>query len=99
MGKGGEGPQQQGKENKITLEELSQHRTPNDAWMSYRGKVYDVSKWEEHPGVCDKEALKGGLVPFFLCEFNRLSLIYFFPSIPPPFPLAHRWLGDFHPRR
>lgn len=60
MGKGGEGPQQQGKENKITLEELSQHRTPNDAWMSYRGKVYDVSKWEEHPGVCDKEALKAG---------------------------------------
>lgn len=50
MGKGGEGPQHHGKEKKITLDELSHHRTPNDAWMSYRGKVYDVSKWEDHPG-------------------------------------------------
>jgi len=35
---------------KISLEELSHHRTPNDAWISYQGKVYDVSNWEDHPG-------------------------------------------------
>ncbi|RYG63568.1 hypothetical protein EON64_15680 [archaeon] len=21
------------------------------AWLAYRGKVYDVSNWEEHPGA------------------------------------------------
>jgi cytochrome b involved in lipid metabolism len=31
---------------------LLQHRTPEDAWMTYKGKVYDVSGWEEHPGAC-----------------------------------------------
>ncbi len=35
---------------RITLEELSKHRTPNDAWLTMRGKVYDVSNWNDHPG-------------------------------------------------
>lgn len=35
---------------KISLEELSLHRSPNDAWMSYKGSVYNVSNWESHPG-------------------------------------------------
>jgi len=51
MGGGAENVQQQ-KQRKITLEELAKHRTPNDAWMSMRGKVYDVSSWEDHPGTC-----------------------------------------------
>jgi acyl-lipid Delta6-acetylenase / acyl-lipid (9-3)-desaturase len=35
---------------KITLKELGNHRTPNDAWITFKGKVYDVSNWTEHPG-------------------------------------------------
>lgn len=48
MGKGGENAKQF--ERKISVEELSHHRTPGDAWLSYKGKVYDVSNWEDHPG-------------------------------------------------
>lgn len=50
MGKGGESAQQQ-KVRQISLEELSEHRTPEDAWMTYKGKVYDVSGWQDHPGT------------------------------------------------
>jgi fatty acid desaturase/predicted heme/steroid binding protein len=52
MGKGGKDipNQTEGKTRKISLEELSHHRTPTDAWLAYRGKVYDVSNWETHPG-------------------------------------------------
>ena len=49
MGGGAESQVAQ-KERKITLEELSQHREMNDAWVSMRGKVYDVSGWADHPG-------------------------------------------------
>jgi acyl-lipid Delta6-acetylenase / acyl-lipid (9-3)-desaturase len=35
---------------KITMCELGEHRTPTDAWITYKGKVYDVSNWNEHPG-------------------------------------------------
>lgn len=28
-------------------QEVAKHRTPNDAWMVYRNKVYDVSGWHE----------------------------------------------------
>jgi len=35
---------------KISLDELSQHRTPDNAWLTYKGKVYDVSNWQDHPG-------------------------------------------------
>ena len=48
MGKGGQ--QQKKVPRKITLDELSDHRTPENAWISYRNKVYDVSNWREHPG-------------------------------------------------
>lgn len=49
MGGGAESQAQQ-KGKKITLEELSKHREMNDAWVSMRGKVYDVSGWADHPG-------------------------------------------------
>eukprot|EP01032_Pedospumella_encystans_P020360 gene20360-23126_t len=49
MGKGGDKPELK-KGRKISLEELSAHRTPEDAWLSYQGKVYDVSNWADHPG-------------------------------------------------
>jgi len=35
---------------KITIEELGGHRTMGDAWMAYKGRVYDVSNWYDHPG-------------------------------------------------
>lgn len=28
-------------------QEIAKHRTPNNAWMVYRNKVYDVSGWHE----------------------------------------------------
>jgi cytochrome b involved in lipid metabolism len=36
--------------SKITIEELAKHRTPDDAWIASKGKVYDVSNWYDHPG-------------------------------------------------
>lgn len=30
-----------------SLQEVSKHRTPADAWMVYKNKVYDVSGWHE----------------------------------------------------
>lgn len=51
MGKGGEASQASEKPlRKITIEELTKHRFPNDAWLAYKGRVYDVSNWEDHPG-------------------------------------------------
>lgn len=52
MGKGGQNLENIGntKVKKITVDELSKHRTIEDAWISYKGKVYDVSNWTEHPG-------------------------------------------------
>lgn len=50
MGGGAENVQKGPAARKITLEELAKHRIPGDAWLSYRGKVYDVSKWDDHPG-------------------------------------------------
>ncbi|GAV69899.1 Cyt-b5 domain-containing protein/FA_desaturase domain-containing protein [Cephalotus follicularis] len=40
-------------ENKkyITCEELKEHNTPEDLWISIQGKVYNVTDWaKEHPG-------------------------------------------------
>lgn len=51
MGKGGQqNVTKAAATRKISLEELSQHRTPGDAWLAYKGKVFDVSGWEDHPG-------------------------------------------------
>jgi len=49
MGKGGEAVASQ-KIKKITWQELKEHHTPDDAWVAYFNKVYDVSNWHEHPG-------------------------------------------------
>lgn len=50
MGKGGQKVSQANDSKKITLAEMSQHRTPEDAWMQIKGRVYDVSNWMDHPG-------------------------------------------------
>lgn len=52
MGKGGEsGTSVKSISNlKITPAEVGKHRTPGDAWMTCKGKVYDVSNWMDHPG-------------------------------------------------
>lgn len=34
----------------ITVEEVNDHRTPGDAWVYMKDKVYDVSDWQDHPG-------------------------------------------------
>lgn len=34
----------------LTNEQVRQHKTPQDAWLVYRNKVYDVSGWYQHPG-------------------------------------------------
>ena len=35
---------------KITWDQVQQHRDPDDAWVVYQNKVYDISRWHEHPG-------------------------------------------------
>ncbi len=51
MGKGGDaGPAVNANKPKITWQEVQKHRTPDDAWMVYANKVYDLSNWHEHPG-------------------------------------------------
>jgi len=59
MGKGGEAAVKRGVASKaddatvkksFTVEEVGKHRTPDDAWVIYNDKVYDVSGWYEHPG-------------------------------------------------
>ena len=35
---------------KYTWAEVKKHITPEDAWVVYQNKVYDVSNWHEHPG-------------------------------------------------
>jgi acyl-lipid Delta6-acetylenase / acyl-lipid (9-3)-desaturase len=35
---------------KISWDEVQQHRDPNDAWIVYNDKVYDISNWYDHPG-------------------------------------------------
>ena len=46
MGKGGDAAAGR----KISWQEVQKHRTPEDAWVVYHNKVYDVSNWLEHPG-------------------------------------------------
>lgn len=53
MGKGGDATVKAAasmQPKKITWEQVQQHRTPDDAWVIYQDKVYDVSNWHEHPG-------------------------------------------------
>ena len=52
MGRGGEksSATTDGKK-KYSLDEVSSHRVPNNAWVHMNGKVYDVSGWNDHPGT------------------------------------------------
>lgn len=54
MGKGGDANANATARNasmkKYSWKEVQQHRTPEDAWVVYNNKVYDVSNWHEHPG-------------------------------------------------
>jgi acyl-lipid Delta6-acetylenase / acyl-lipid (9-3)-desaturase len=54
MGKGGDANTKSAANKKaarkISFQEVQQHRTPDDAWVVYHNKVYDVSNWTEHPG-------------------------------------------------
>lgn len=38
-------------DNELTLEEIAKHNTDTDAWIIYKGKVYDVTDYvKKHPG-------------------------------------------------
>lgn len=51
MGKGGEAPRQTNLRSKsFAWNDVQEHRHPDDAWVVYHNKVYDVSNWHEHPG-------------------------------------------------
>ena len=63
-----------------------QHRTPEDAWMTYKGKVYDVSGWEEHPGAL----FFSSHFVFFSPTAWQFYVSHFFPHF--------RRFGDFHAR-
>lgn len=38
----------------ITREEVSKHFKPNDLWIIINDQVYDVSKFDDHPGSKDQ---------------------------------------------
>lgn len=50
MGKGGDANVAIAIKKKIAWSEVQEHRSPEDAWVVYHNKVYDVSNWHEHPG-------------------------------------------------
>jgi len=56
MGKGGDaavtlkGKDQLKQMPKYTWTEVKEHATPDNAWIVYHNKVYDVSNWHDHPG-------------------------------------------------
>mmetsp|Transcript_6309 Transcript_6309/g.19759 ORF Transcript_6309/g.19759 Transcript_6309/m.19759 type:complete len:472 (-) Transcript_6309:446-1861(-) len=50
MGRGGERPPSKLVASEFAWQEVTKHRTPEDAWLVCNNKVYDVSGWHEHPG-------------------------------------------------
>jgi fatty acid desaturase/predicted heme/steroid binding protein len=54
MGKGGEAPREKSQPHEVerlfTWKDVQRHNTPDDAWIVYQDKVYDVSNWTDHPG-------------------------------------------------
>mmetsp|Transcript_47049 Transcript_47049/g.112801 ORF Transcript_47049/g.112801 Transcript_47049/m.112801 type:complete len:465 (-) Transcript_47049:64-1458(-) len=44
------GAAKKGAREGITMKEVATHNTPEDAWMVFGGRVYDVSSWNDHPG-------------------------------------------------
>lgn len=56
MGKGGDaavalkGKDQLKQMPKFTWADVKEHASPDNAWMVYKNKVYDVSNWNDHPG-------------------------------------------------
>lgn len=43
----------------VSQNELAKHNTLNDCWVSYKGKVYDITSWlPKHPGTA------GAILPY-----------------------------------
>jgi len=56
----------------ISSQEVQKHRTPADAWMVYRNKVYDVSGWHEvRQRGCFSAALRDDTGRLFLQETTQ----------------------------
>ena len=42
---------QKTKINYFTVRQVAKHHTPDDAWVIYQNKVYDITNWlDKHPG-------------------------------------------------
>ena len=60
----------------VSYAELSKHRKPGDLWFAVKGKVYDVSKYLDHPGgagVFEEVAGKDATAEFEDAGNSRLA--------------------------
>lgn len=63
--------------NVITYQELALHRKPGDRWIAIAGKVYDVSKYDDHPGktdVFEEAAGKDATAAFEDANHSRVAI-------------------------
>lgn len=61
----------------VTYSELSLHRKPGDLWFAVKGKVYDVSRYLDHPGgveVFEEVAGKDATAAFEDANHSRLAV-------------------------
>ena len=61
----------------VTYLELSAHRKPGDLWFAIHGKVYDVSRYIDHPGgvnLFEEVAGKDATAAFEDANHSRLAV-------------------------
>lgn len=61
----------------ISYAELAAHRKPGDLWLAVSGKVYDVSRYLDHPGGVDsflEVAGKDATAAFEDANHSRLAV-------------------------
>ncbi len=60
----------------VTYLELSAHRKPGDLWFAIKGRVYDVSRYLDHPGgvnLFEEVAGKDATAAFEDANHSRLA--------------------------
>ena len=61
------------RKRKITMEEVATHRTPEDGWTAFRGKVYNLTPYLNfHPG--GDKILKGVLGKDCTAQFDKAAV-------------------------